>query len=64
MACPKAVVTAFKKCDGVTETAVDFAKSTATVTYDPKKTTEETLLTNGLKGTKYTAAKPEEKKGG
>jgi len=59
--CVKAVVTAFKKADGVSEATVDFAKATATVTFDPKKTNADTLTSTALKGTRYTAAKLDEK---
>jgi copper chaperone CopZ len=55
--CTKAVVTAFKKVDGVTEAAADCHKGSATVKYDPKKTSPEKLV-DALKGTKYTATIP------
>ena len=61
MGCTKAVVTAFKKADGVSEATVDFAKATATVTFDPKKTNADTLVSTALKGTRYTAAKADDK---
>ena len=61
MNCVKAVVTAFKKADGVTDATVDFAKKIAVVTYDPAKTSPDKLV-DALKGTKYTATKQEEKK--
>ena len=56
----KAVVTAYKKSEGVTEAKVDYGKSTVAVTYDPKKITEETLVTEVLKGTKYSASRMDE----
>lgn len=55
------MVTAFKKVDGVTDATVDFKKKTATVTYDPAKTSEEKVL-GALKDTKFSASKPEEAK--
>ena len=61
MSCAKAVVTAYKKCAGVTDATVDFAKSTATVTYDPTKVKEETLVTEALKGTRFAASKIDDK---
>jgi mercuric ion binding protein len=54
------VVTAFKKAEGVSDAKVDFAEKTATITYDPAKTTPE-KLTEALKGTRYTAAKLDDK---
>ena len=54
------MVTAFKKVEGVTDASVDFKAKTATVTYDPAKTNEE-KVSGALKGTKFTASKPEEK---
>lgn len=55
------MVTAFKKCEGVSEAKVDCKSAVATVTYDPAKTNPDNLLA-ALKGTKYTATKHEEKK--
>ncbi len=55
------MVAAYQKCEGVSKADVDFAKKTATISYDETKTKEETLLAV-LKDTKYKATKQEEKK--
>ena len=52
MSCTKAVVTAFKKVDGVTDAKAIMDPMTATVTYDPAKTNEEKLA-KALEGTRY-----------
>lgn len=56
------MVTAFKNCEGVLAVDVDCSKGIAKVTFDPKKTTVETLMKDALKGTKFSASKIEEKK--
>jgi copper chaperone CopZ len=56
------VVTAFKKIDGVSDVDADCGGGVVKVTFDPKKTNVDTLLKDGLKGTKYTASKVEEDK--
>lgn len=61
MNCPPAVVTAFKKADGVVDAEVVFAKKLAIVTYDPQKTNPDKLV-KALEGTKYQAVKENEKK--
>ena len=57
MGCTKAVVTAFKKIDGVLEVTANCGKGIATIKFDPKKTNVDQLVSEGLKGTKYTASK-------
>ena len=54
------MVTAFKKVDGVSDVKTDYAKATATVVFDPKKTSVEKLRENGLKDTKYKVEKLED----
>jgi copper chaperone CopZ len=56
------VVTAFKKCEGVTDADADCHKGTATVKFDSKKTSVDKLIETALKGTEYKASKMEEKK--
>jgi len=55
------LIIAYKKCEGVSGVTVDFAKSTATVAYDPKTANEKTLLTRVLKGTRFAASRIEER---
>lgn len=55
------MVTALKKCDGVIDAKADCGKGLATVTFDPKKTSVETLVKEPLKGTKFAAAVVDDK---
>ena len=58
------MVTAFKKVEGVSDAKATCDDMTATVTYDPAKTTEEKLA-KALEGTRFkNAGKVEPKKEG
>jgi len=45
----------------VSEVKIDYPRALATVAFDPKKTSVEKLLENGLKDTRYKAEKAAEK---